>query len=79
MLKSIRFKMVIAFLILGILGVTALGITYISELENLSSTLMQNGNNVEEVMKIFLEDIKITTTIIGLLLGALATIIGFNK
>ena len=64
MLKSIRFKMVITFLILGILGVTALGITYISELENLSSTLMQNGNNVEEVMKIFLEDIKITTTII---------------
>ena len=76
MLKSIRFKMVITFLILGILGVTALGITYISELENLSSTLMQNGNNVEEVMKIFLEDIKITTTIIIAIFILVMVIIG---
>ena len=76
MLKSIRFKMVIAFLILGILGVTALGITYISELENLSSTLAQNGNNVEEVMKIFLEDIKITTTIIIAIFILVMVIIG---
>ena len=76
MLKSIRFKMVIAFLILGILGVTALGITYISELENLSSTLVQNGNNVEEVMKIFLEDIKMTTTIIILIFILVMVIIG---
>ena len=76
MLKSIRFKMVITFLILGILGVTALGITYISELENLSSTLVQNGNNVEEVMKIFLEDIKITTTIIIAIFILVMVIIG---
>ena len=57
MLKSIRFKMVITFLILGILGISALGITYISEVEKLNTSLVQNGTNVEETMKVFMEDI----------------------
>ena len=76
MLKSIRFKMVITFLILGILGISALGITYISEVEKLNTSLVQNGTNVEETMKVFMEDIKIITIIVSAIFVFTMIVIG---
>ena len=76
MLKSIRFKMVITFLILGILGISALGITYISEVEKLNTSLVQNGTNVEETMKVFMEDIKIITIIVSAIFVFTIIVIG---
>lgn len=64
MLKGIRFKLVITFLILGILGISALGITYILELQDLSSKLVQNSNKINEIMKQFIEDTKVLTIIV---------------
>ena len=64
MLKGIRFKLVITFLILGILGISALGITYIYELHDLSSELVQKSNNINEIMKQFIEDTKVLTIIV---------------
>lgn len=76
MLKSIRFKIVITFLIIGILGVSALGITYINELEKLSTTIIQNGGNTEEIIKVFIEDTKIITLIIGSIFMITMIVIG---
>lgn len=76
MLKSIRFKMVITFLILGILGISALGITYISEVEKLNTSLVQNGTNVEETMKVFMENIKIITIIVSAIFVFTMIVIG---
>lgn len=76
MLKSIRFKMVITFLILGMLGISALGITYISEVEKLNTSLVQNGTNVEETMKVFIEDIKIITIIVSAIFVFTMIVIG---
>lgn len=64
MLKSIRFRIVITFLILGILGVSALGITYVNELHSLKNDILQNPNNVSEIMDVFAYDTKILTIII---------------
>ena len=64
MLKSIRFRIVITFLILGILGISALGITYVNELYSLKNDILQNPNNVSEIMDVFAYDTKILTIII---------------
>ena len=66
MLKSIRFKIVITFLTLGMLGILALGITNIIELENLNNQIINNTNNVAEIMNGYTENMKVmTTAIIG--------------
>ena len=66
MLKSIRFKIVITFLTLGMLGILALGITNIIELENLNNQIINNTNNVVEIMNGYTENMKVmTTAIIG--------------
>ncbi|MBR3882552.1 MAG: ATP-binding protein [Clostridia bacterium] len=68
--------MVITFLILGILGISALGITYISEVEKLNTSLVQNGTNVEETMKVFMENIKIITIIVSAIFVFTMIVIG---
>ena len=64
MLKSIRFKIVIAFLILGMLGVLALGITNFVEIESLKNEIIHNSNNVVEIMNNYIENMKVITTVI---------------
>ena len=59
MLKSIRFKIVITFLTLGMLGILALGITNIIELENLNNQIINNTNNVVEIMNGYTENMKL--------------------
>lgn len=79
MLKSIRFRIVITFLILGILGISALGITYVNELYSLKNDILQNPNNVSEIMDVFAYDTKILTIIIisffTLAIGVFGTIL----
>ena len=70
MLKNTQIKIILIFMILGIICITTLGIIYIDRLEQLNTTIVQNDNfNREETIQNIDLQLKETKIIMWYVIG----------
>lgn len=76
MLKNIQIKIVLAFMIIGLCAISVLGITYIYNLNNISTKITENVGT-EEINNIIINQINQTEVvmIVGIIIFTLLTII----
>lgn len=75
MLKSIQIKIVLIFMILGILIIGLQGTLFLTELQRISSEIANNGN-VQELLTTLTTQVKQLTAFLVIIFGIISVIVG---
>jgi len=75
MLKSIQIKIVMIFMILGIVVITSLGVSFLYQLELINTSITGNGAKIEEIELLVVDQMNQTKIIIYISLAAFSILV----